>query len=48
MLCKITKEDFRLVFSHFFDIRKNLRNVKEKLTRKTCFSHEMKHLVLHI
>ena len=29
----------RLVFSQFFDIRGNLRNVKEKPTRKTCFSY---------
>ena len=34
----------RLVFSRFFDIRGNLGNVKEKPTRKTCFSHEKKRL----
>ena len=32
----------RLVFSRFFDIRGNLGNVKEKPTRKTCFSREKK------
>ena len=32
----------RLVFSRVFDIRRNLGNVKEKPTRKTCFSREMK------
>ena len=30
----------RLVFSRFFDICGNLGNVKEKPTRKTCFSRE--------
>ena len=34
----------RLVFSRFFYIRRNLGNVKEKPTRKTCFSREMKPL----
>ena len=34
-----------LVFSRFLDIR---GNIKEKLSRKTYFSHEMKHLPLHI
>ena len=38
----------RLVFSRFFDIRRNLGNVKEKPTRKTCFSREMKRLALRI
>ena len=38
----------RLVFSRFFDIRGDLGNVKEKPTRKTCFSREMKHLALRI
>ena len=38
----------RLVFSRFFDIRVNLGNVKEKPTRKTYFSREMKRLVLRI
>ena len=38
----------RLVFSRFFDIRGNLGNVKEKPTRKTCFSREMKRLALSI
>ena len=38
----------RLVFSRFFYIRGNLGNVKEKPTRKTCFSHEMKRLALRI
>ena len=38
----------RLVFSRFFDIRGNLGNVKEKPTRKTCFSREMKRLALRI
>ena len=33
----------RLVFSWFFDIHRNLGNVKEKPTRKTCFSREKKH-----
>ena len=32
----------RLVFSRFLYIRGNLGNVKEKSTRKTCFSREMK------
>ena len=38
----------RLVFSWFFDIHGNLGNAKEKPTRKTCFSHEMKRLALRI
>ena len=38
----------RLVFSRFFYIRGNLENVKEKPTRKACFSHEMKRLGLQI
>ena len=37
----------RLVFSRFFDIRGNLGNVKEKPTRKTCFSREKKSALLH-
>ena len=32
----------------FFDIRGNFGNVKEKTTRKTCFSREMKRLALRI
>ena len=39
---------FRLVFSRCFDIRGNLGNVKEKPTRKTCFSCEMKCLALRM
>ena len=38
----------RLVFSRFFDIRENLGHIKEKPTRKTCFSREMKRLDLRI
>ena len=38
----------RLVFSRFFYIRGNLGNVKEKPTRKTCFSREIKRLALRI
>ena len=38
----------RLVFSRFFDIRGNLGNVKEKPTRKTCFSREKKRLAPRI
>ena len=38
----------RLVFSRFFDIRGNLGNVKEKTTRKTCFSREKKRLAPRI
>ena len=38
----------RLVFSRFFDIRENLGNVKEKPTRKTCFSCEKKRLAPRI
>ena len=38
----------RLVFSRFFDIHGNLGNVKEKPTRKTCFSREKKRLALRI
>ena len=38
----------RLVFSRFFDIRGNLESVKEKPTRKTCFSREQKRLAPRI
>ena len=38
----------RLVFSRFFDFRGNLRIVKEKPTRKTCFSGEKKRLAPRI
>ena len=38
--------NYRLVFSRFFDIRGNFGNVKEKPTRKTCFSREMRRLAL--
>ena len=38
----------RLVFSWFFYTCRNLGNPKEKLTRKTYFSCEMKHLALRI
>ena len=31
---------FRLVFSQYLDLHRNLRNVKEKPNRKTCFSHK--------
>ena len=34
----------RLVFSRFLDLNRNLGNVKEKPTRKTCFSCERKRL----
>ena len=33
-----------LVFSRFLDLRGNLGIVKEKPTRKTCFSREKKRL----
>ena len=39
---------YRLVFSRFFDIRRSLENAKEKRTRKTCFSREMKCMALRI
>ena len=38
----------RLVFSRFFDLRGNPGNVKEKPTRKTCFSREKKRLTPRI
>ena len=38
----------RLVFSQFLDLNRNLGNVKEKPTRKTCFSCERKRLALRI
>ena len=38
----------KLVFSRFFDIRGNLGNVKDKPTRKTCFSPEMKRQALRM
>ena len=44
----INRVSGRLVFSRFFDIRGNLGNAKEKPTRKTCFSREMKRLALRI
>ena len=40
--------NYRLVFSRFFDIRRNLGNVNKKPTRKTCFSREKKRLALRI
>ena len=43
-----SKKVIRLVFSRFFDICGNLGNAKEKPTRKTCFSREMKRLALRI
>ena len=46
ILCN--KYETRLVFSRFFEIRGNLGNVKEKPTRKTCFSREKKRLALRI
>ena len=45
---EIILDRFRLVFSRFFDIRGNLGNVKEKPTRKTCFSREKKRLAPRI
>ena len=39
---------FRLVFSRFLDLRRNLGIVKEKPTRKTCFSREKKCLAPRI
>ena len=45
---KLNSNLARLVFSRFFSIHGNLRNVKEKPTRKTCFSREMKRLALRI
>ena len=44
----VDPELYRLVFSRFFDIRGNLGNVKEKPTRKTCFSREKKRLAPRI
>ena len=41
-------EFHRLVFSRFFDICGNLGNAKEKPTRKTFFSREMKRQTLRI
>ena len=41
-------ENVRLVYSRFFYIRGNLGNVKEKATRKTSFSREIKSLALRI
>ena len=38
----------RLVFSRFLDLRENLGIVKGKLTRKTCFPREKKHLAPRI
>ena len=38
----------RLVFSRFLDFRGNLVNVKEKRTRKTCFSRKKNYLATHI
>ena len=38
----------RLVFSRFLDLRGNLGIVKEKPTRKTCFSRKKKHLAPRI
>ena len=38
----------RLIFSRFFDIHRNLGNVKDKPNRKTCFSREMKRLAWRI
>ena len=38
----------RSVFSGTFEIRENLENIKEKQTRKNCFSSEMKRLALRI
>ena len=40
--------NYRLVFSRFLDLRGNLRIVKEKPTRKTCFFREKKRLALRI
>ena len=36
---------FRLVFSWFLDLCRYLRIVKEKPSRKTCFSSEQKYLI---
>ena len=38
----------RLAFSRFLDLRGNLGIVKEKPTRKTCFSREKKRLAPRI
>ena len=38
----------RPVFSQFFNLRGSLENVKEKATRKTFFSREMKRLAPRI
>ena len=46
MASKINLLHPRLVFSRFFEIHGYLGNVKEKPTRKTCFSREMKRLAL--
>ena len=39
--CMHQSQSNRLVFSRFLDFRGNLRNGKEKPTRKTCFSYKM-------
>ena len=44
----VNKDKDRLVFSRFFYLHGNLGNVKEKPTRKTCFSRENKRLTLRI
>ena len=40
----LSEKSFRLVFSRFLDLPGNLGTVKEKPTRKTCFSREKKRL----
>ena len=42
------KENLRLVFSRFLNLRGNLGIVKEKPTRKTCFSREKKRLAQRV
>ena len=48
VIIKVNPIQIRLVFSRFFDLRGNLGIVKEKPTRKTCFSHEKKRLTPRI
>ena len=42
------QSQYRLVFSRLLDLRGNLGIVKEKPTRITCFSREMKRLARRI
>ena len=44
IFAKSSYNNIRLVFSRFLDLHRNLEIVKEKATRKTCFSREEKRL----